>query len=258
MSPTSSSEWSGRHGAKDALRSRIWSRLKAHKATHRDPVAHIPSFLGADIAAERLATTELWQQAQVVKCNPDSPHQAVRLRALADGKMLYMAVPRLSRQKCFVELTTAALQTKGVDLTVAATMTGAMKHGRLVAFSEMQVIDLVVVGCVAVARNGGRTGKGAGFADLELAMLRQCNLVSATTPIVTTVHDLQVVDVAELPMQEHDWGLDLIVTPTQCLVTENTHPKPPGLNWETIQPEQMEMIPILQTLMQRPDSPTTS
>lgn len=239
--------WSGRHAAKDTLRQHIWATLKSHNVTRRDPVGHIPNFIGADIAAERLATTELWQQTQVIKCNPDSPHAAVRLRALADGKTLYMAVPRLSRKKCFVELTAAALNEKGVTLKDGATMRGAMLHGRLVSFEEMQLIDLVIVGCVAVASNGGRTGKGAGFADLELAMLRESSLILEETPIVTTVHDLQIVDPAELPMQAHDWGLDLIATPTQYLVTDNAHPKPIGLDWEMIQPDQIAAIPILQT-----------
>ncbi|MEO0349584.1 MAG: 5-formyltetrahydrofolate cyclo-ligase [Cyanobacteria bacterium P01_A01_bin.15] len=241
----STSAWSARHSGKDALRQHIWSTLKTHRATHRDPVGHIPNFIGADVAAKRLAETKLWQQSQVIKCNPDSPHRAVRQQALADGKTLYMAVPRLSCKKCFVELRAADLAAKNVALTEAATMVGAMRYGRPVAFADMQTIDLVVVGCVAVALNGGRTGKGAGFADLELAMLRECQLILETTPIVTTVHDLQVVDAATLPMQAHDWGLDLIVTPTRCLVTENTQPRPAGLNWQTIQPDQMAIIPIL-------------
>ncbi len=245
MSPTHSAHWTGRHSAKDALRSQIWSTLKSHKVTRHDPVGHIPDFIGADIAAERLAASELWRHAQVIKCNPDSPHAAVRLRALADGKILYMAVPRLSRKKCFVELTAESLANKGIELKTAATMRGAMTYGKLVAFEEMKAIDLVVVGCVAVALNGGRTGKGAGFADLELAMLRECGLVSATTPIVTTVHDLQVVNNSELPMQRHDWGLDFVVTPTRFLVAENHHPKPAGLDWDTIQPNQIANIPIL-------------
>ena len=241
----STSTWSGRHRDKDTLRQRIWSTLKKHQATRRDPVGHIPNFIGAEIAAERLAKTDLWQGAQVVKCNPDSPHTAVRLRALVDGKTLYMAVPRLSRKKCFVELTAAALKQKDIALEEAATMGGAMRHGRLVAFGEMQAVDLVVVGCVAVASNGGRTGKGAGFADLELAMLSEYKLLVEHTPIVTTVHDLQIVDARELPMQTHDWGVDLVVTPTQCLITENNHPKPAGLDWNTLQPEQIASIPIL-------------
>ena len=245
------SVWSSRHSGKDALRNRIWSKLKDHKVTCRDPVGHIPNFIGADIAAKQLAASKLWQESQVIKCNPDSPHTAVRLQTLADGKILYMAVPRLSRKKCFVELTAAHLEKKGVALKDAATMRGAMVHGKLVAFEEMQAIDLVVVGCVAAAPNGGRTGKGAGFADLELAMLRECDLILENTPIVTTVHDLQIVDAAELPMQHHDWWLDFIVTPTTFVVTRNTHPNPAGLDWNTIQPDQLATIPILRTWAQR-------
>lgn len=239
--------WSGRHSGKNALRQRIWSILKTQNVTRRDPVGHIPNFLGAEVAADRLAATDMWQRAQVVKCNPDSPQMAVRLRALAEGKTLYMAVPRLARTKCFVELTAAALKAKDVALDDAASMQGAMAHGRLVAFEEMRPIDLVVVGCVAVSDTGGRTGKGAGFADLELAMLRACKLIAANTPIVTTVHDLQVVDAAALPMQNHDWGLDLVATPTQSWATEHSHPQPAGLDWDTIQPDQIANIPILQT-----------
>lgn len=247
MSVSASSSWSNRHPDKETLRQRIWSTLKSHHATHRDPVGHIPNFIGADIAAERLAETNPWQQAQTIKCNPDSPHTAVRLRALANGKTLYMAVPRLSHQKCFVELTAATLIEKGVALKEAASARGAMRHGRLVAFEEMLAIDLVMVGCVAVTISGGRTGKGAGFADLELAMLRESQLISEGTPIVTTVHDLQIVDPADLPMQAHDWGLDLIITPTQTLVTHNNFPKPKGLDWSAIQADQIASIPILQT-----------
>ncbi len=245
--------WSGRHSAKDILRQRIWSTLKTHQVVHRDPEGHIPNFVGADVAADRLAQTPLWQKAQVIKCNPDSPHRAVRLRALADGKVLYMAVPRLSHIKCFVELTAAALEEKKVALHEASTMVGAMEHGRLVAFGEMQPIDVVVVGCVAVAANGGRTGKGAGFADLELAMLRECGLILGRTPIVTTVHDLQIVDAGDLPMQGHDWWLDLVATPTRCLVIDHVPDNPTGLDWDTIQPDQMANIPILRTWSKQRD-----
>ena len=132
-------------------------------------------------------------------------------------------------------------------------MRGAMTHGRPVAFEEMQPIDLVVVGCVAAAANGGRTGKGAGFADLELAMLREYDLIADDTPIVTTVHGLQLVDAVDLPMQTHDWGLDLIVTPTQCLTTDNHHPKPAGLDWDALQSDQMANIPILRAWSKQRD-----
>jgi len=241
-------EWSGRHSGKDELRAEIWALLKEQKASVRDPVGHIPNFVGAQQAADCLSTLPIWQQARVMKCNPDSPQRPVRLKALQEGKLLYMAVPRLTKKQCFVELTVAALQQKNVPLTEAATMRGALIHGRLVAFEEMQPIDLVVVGCVAVAQSGGRTGKGAGFADLELAMLRSLNLIQPDTPIVTTVHSLQLVDADRLPMQPHDWPLNWIVTPEEAIATQTTFTRPQGLDWKQIYPEQLKQIPILRML----------
>jgi 5-formyltetrahydrofolate cyclo-ligase len=242
-------EWIGRHSGKDELRAEIWALLQEQKASVRDPVGHIPNFVGAQQTADRLSTLPIWQQAKVIKCNPDSPQRPVRLKALQEGKLLYMAVPRLTKKQCFVELTAAALQQKNVPLTEAATMRGALIHGRLVAFAEMQPIDLVVVGCVAVARSGGRTGKGAGFADLELAMLRSLNLIQPDTPIVTTVHSLQLVDADRLPMQPHDWPLNWIITPEEAIATDTTFPRPEGLDWEQIRPEQLKQIPILRSLL---------
>lgn len=243
--------WSGHDAAKDHLRATIWANLAAHEAAVGDQVGHIPCFVGAEQAAARLAALPVWQQARVIKSNPDRAQAPVRLRALQEDKMLYMAVPRLTQERCFVALTAAALRQQGVPLEVAATSRGAMQHGRLVRVQEMSPIDLVVVGCVAVSRNGGRTGKGAGFADLELGILRQQGLVQADTPIVTTVHPLQIVPDTELPMRQHDWSLTWIVTPDEAIATAAVRHQPPGLLWEYLRPEQLATIPVLRTL--RPD-----
>lgn len=243
--------WQGRHRDKDHLRQAIWDLLKTHQAAKRDPVGHIPNFVGADEAAARLAALPVWQQAQVVKCNPDAPQKPVRLQALADGKLLYMAVPRLAKKKCFVALHRDALAAQGIPLAQAANMRDALIHGQLVAFDEMQPIDLVIVGCVAVSPSGGRTGKGAGFADLELAMLRAGGLVQPETPIVTTVHPLQVVEPERLPMQAHDWPLDWIVTTEAAIATQTAYPRPQGLDWAALQPDQLKQIPVLRQLAQQ-------
>lgn len=259
MNPGDSSiqtEWSGHHADKDRLRAAVWARLKAHGAALGEPVGHIPRFVGGDQAATRLAVLPGWQAARVIKCNPDAAQAPVRRRALQEGKVLYMAVPRLTQERCFVALTATDLQQGGIALEDAVLHRGAMQHGRLVAFSEMLPIDLVVVGCVAVSRDGGRTGKGAGFADLELGLLRQMGLVQAETPIITTVHALQIVESTDLPMLPHDWSLSWIVTPDEAIATQSQRPQPAGLYWESLRPEQLEEIPVLRTV--RPSSPTTT
>lgn len=248
--------WGDRNPAKQALRQRIWTTLQSEGVAKGDPFGHIPNFVGAELAADRLAQLPIWQNADVIKCNPDSPQQPVRLRALEDGKILYMAVPKLTHEKCFVELSAAALSAQGKTPRDAATMGGALRDGNAVAFEEMQRIDLVLVGCVAVAATGGRTGKGAGFADLELAMLSEFGLIQPTTPIATTIHDLQIVESEQLPLQAHDWPLDWVVTPEQILETQTTVPHPQGLDWHSLQPDQIANIPILRQrrdqLLQQP------
>jgi len=251
MSNTVKTNWSGYHPDKDDLRDEVWSLLKQQGVAIRDPFGHIPNFVGAQKAAEQLAALPIWQRAKAIKCNPDSPQIPVRSRALQDGKRLYMAVPRLTNTRCFVELTAEDLQQRNIPLEEAAIARKALTYGRLVSFEQMQASDLVMVGCVAVTRNGGRTGKGAGFADLELAMLKEFGLVQYDTPIVTTVHPLQIVEEERLPMQPHDWALNWIVTPEEVIETNTTYSRPAGLDWDTIRPEQFKKIPILRKLREQ-------
>ena len=247
----SQTEWSGHHEVKDRLRHQVWTQLQSEGATNGNPFGHIPPFLGNEKAAEQLATLPCWQHAHVVKSNPDRAQEPVRLQALQDGKLLYMAVPRLKKARCFVALEASALAQRGVPLAEAATNRGAMRHGKLVAFEEMQPVGMVVVGCVAVSRDGGRTGKGAGFADLELGMLRQFGLVQAHTPVVTTVHPLQIVSDQQLPMLSHDWSLTWIATADEVTATHLMRSQPTGIAWDQIRPEQWRPIPALSQLRPR-------
>jgi 5-formyltetrahydrofolate cyclo-ligase len=61
-------------------------------------VDKIPNFLGAEAAADQLAALPAWEAARVVKASPDKAQRPVRARALAEGKVLCMAVPRLVLQ----------------------------------------------------------------------------------------------------------------------------------------------------------------
>jgi 5-formyltetrahydrofolate cyclo-ligase len=232
------------------LRSEIWSLLQENGASQSNPFGHIPSFNGAELAAARLSELPIWRNANVIKCNPDSPQIPVRLRAIQEGKILYMAVPRLVNERCFVELTATHLREQGIPFEEAATHQGALKSGRLVLFEEMRPIELVISGCVAVTPNGGRTGKGAGFADLELGMLQEFKLITDNTPIITTVHPLQIVDNSRLPLQAHDWPLDWIVTPDEIIETHSPYKRPTGIDWNAVQPDQFDSIPVLRKLFE--------
>ena len=106
----------------------------------------------------------------MLKINPDSPQRAIRQRALAEGKIIYMAVPRLRSAKPFIEL-----DPKKLDCSpyAASSIKGADHYGRPVTFNQVRKIDLIVCGSVAVNRTGARVGKGGGYSDLEFALLTQ-------------------------------------------------------------------------------------
>lgn len=240
--------WAGRHHDKDSLREEVWGRLAESGAGLGEVHSRIPNFVGAERAAERLAELTVWKQAAVVKCNPDRGQAPVRLRALRDGKKLYAPVPELVHDLPFVELDPVALLSAGVPFEAVQYSEDFVQHGRPVRFDEIDPIDLVVVGCVAVTKAGGRTGKGGGFADLELGVFRELGTVNDSTPTATTVHDLQVVADDRIVMIDHDYPLDWIVTPTEVIETATTYPRPRGVQWEAVQDDQFAGIPFLATL----------
>src|SRR3954451_19410657 len=111
---------------KEEIRGEVWGLLRAEKAA-RFPGAEgrIPNFVGAEACAKRLAALPGWNRAKVVKVNPDSPQRAVRQKALEEGKIVYMAVPRLAETKPFIELDPKRLK---VSPYAASSIKGAFQH----------------------------------------------------------------------------------------------------------------------------------
>ena len=228
------------------LRERIWDHLESEGIARFPfpPHGRIPNFADASDAADRLAETDAWQAADTLKCNPDAPQLPVRRQALRDGKTIYMAVPRLSEAKPFLRLAPEEID----DIDDATTVSGSAKHGVPVDPEEMPHIDLIVAGSVAVDDAGNRVGKGEGYSDLEFAVLRGFDRVDADTTVATTVHDSQVVADGEIDPDRHDVPLDLVVTPTQTIETEETTERPDGLYWNDLSAEKISEIPVLQRL----------
>jgi 5-formyltetrahydrofolate cyclo-ligase len=229
--------------AKAAVRQRVWDALKAQKLA-RFPGAHgrIPNVSGAEAAAERLRGTEVWQRARTLKCNPDAAQWPVRQRALEDGKTVYMAVPRLAEEAPFFLLDPEHLADSPRE---ASSIKGASASARTVAVADLEPVDLVVTGCVAVAEDGARLGKGGGFSDLEFAVASEAGLVAPDTPVVTTVHEQQVVPVGEIPVTDHDVRLDLVVTAERVITCTREVRHPGRIVWDDLTEEKIAAIPLL-------------
>lgn len=234
---------------KHDLRKRIWRVLEEEKVA-RFPGAHgrIPNFVGAKKAAEHLTTLRVWQQSRAIKSNPDSPQRSVRYNALKAGKIVYQAVPRLWHKKPFIELDPRRLDSSA--LWYASSIKGAFAVGRPVSIEEMDQVDLVVAGSVAVSPDGSRLGKAGGYSDLEYALCREAGVTGEDTPIVTTIHSLQVVSNGEIEMKSHDISLNWFATPDEIVETQCRYPRPSGVLWEELG-EKLNEIPVLQDLAQR-------
>ena len=232
---------------KTEVRKKVWTAL-ARAGAGRFPfplTGRIPNFEGAEQAAARLARHPVWRQARILKCNPDAPQRPVRLRALEDGKIVYMAVPRLRSQRCFLRLDPAEIDPR--HLRRAAGIAGSARYGVPVTAGELPPIDLIVAGSVAVRPNGARAGKGGGYSDLEFGLATLLGKIQDATRIVTTVHDLQVVS-DRWPVAPYDIPLDYIFTPSRTMKCKHPHPRPESIVWELLDPAMRRDIPALDAL----------
>lgn len=226
--------------AKQALRERIWELLEREHVTEPGAHGYIPAFTGTEVAADLLARTTAWETARVIKAVPDRAQQPVRERALRDGKLLYMAAPRLAEDPPFYELDPGSLP---VPAAAAASREIAVEVGRRVGTSHMRPLDMAVCGSVAVNRDGARLGKGAGYSDLELALLAEARLIGPATVIATTVHPLQVLG-DPIPEASHDFSVDLIVT-TSEVIRCGPPRRPASLDWDQLPASMIAAIPVL-------------
>lgn len=72
-------------------------------------------------------------------------------------------------------------------------------------WTEEQGVDLIVVPAVAFDRRGFRIGHGGGFYDVFLA-------TCPGTPTIGLIYDALLLD--EVPVEEHDRAVDLVLTET--------------------------------------------
>jgi 5-formyltetrahydrofolate cyclo-ligase len=234
--------------AKARLREEVWSALSAARVA-RFPGAEgrIPNFVGAEQAAQRLRSTEEWRRARTVKANPDAAQWPVRQRALEDGKLVFMAVPRLAEPEPFFLLDPDHLADPPRK---ASSIKGASRSARRIRVDALQPVDLVVAGCVAAGEDGARLGKGGGFSDLEFAVASEAGLVGPDTVVATTVHELQLRAPGAVPTTGHDVPLDLVVTPDRLVDCRTGRPPrgPAALRWDELNDDKIAAIPLLADL----------
>jgi len=220
----------------------VWRALVEHRAA-RFPFplqGRIPNFEGADRAAALLLEHSVFSRAKCVKVNPDSPQRYVRKGLLDRGITVITPTPRL--QGGFYRLDPNRIPKE--HYWDAASMKMGGHWGEPLPLNRLAAIDAVVMGSVAVVRDGRRLGKGHGYADLEYAILRE--LGHAAVPVATTVHALQILE--EFPTEKHDVPVSIIATPGALIEVAQPLPAPSGIEWEKLSGEALAEMPVLAEL----------
>lgn len=153
-------------------------------------------------ARSLLAAQPLWQKAQSVLLFAPLPEELdiwpLLLDALRAGKQV--ALPRFNRQtKSY-----AAFQIQDPDADVETGHFGIREPNAQCPALASGPLDLILVPGVAFDRQGHRLGRGKGYYDKLLTVLRgrRCGVA----------FDQQVVE--EIPVEGHDARMDCVLTPT--------------------------------------------
>jgi 5-formyltetrahydrofolate cyclo-ligase len=185
--------------AKIQLRSELRARWQSLSAGQRAA--------GAELLCRQVLAQDFWTRARIVLLFAPLPDEVnlwpLLEYALAGGKTV--ALPRLAVDKnCY-----AAAQVTDLQRDLVAGAFGIREPAAACAEIPLAKIDLALVPGVGFDPRGHRLGRGKGFYDRLLAEVggRKCGLAL----------DEQIT--AALPTEEHDVGMDVVLTPTQVLGT---------------------------------------
>jgi 5-formyltetrahydrofolate cyclo-ligase len=189
---------------KESMRMMIWDLMEMEGISKSPNHGRIPDFIGSRRAANLLKTTKEWEDAVTIFVSPDTAQRNVRENVISDEKILIIASPKLLNGYLLIDPS----HIKGHEKE-ASTIKGAFKFGQNI--DTFPNVDMVVEGSVAVDKYGGRLGKGGGYGDVEMEHLKKIHAINSKTPIVSTVHKIQIVD--NVPLQSHDQKINMVVTP---------------------------------------------
>ena len=189
--------------SKQDVREFIWRKLKEENIALFPNEGHIPNFKGVIETIEKILELEEYKRANKIFVSPDTPQRYLIKYAL-NGKEVYMATPRLKNGFCKV--------TKYFN-----SLKEILKYAKVVGWS-LPKIDFALIGSVAVDLKGNRIGKGGGYGDKEIKLLRSKN---PDVVVVTNVHDLQVFRDLSYLIEPHDQKVDIIVTPRRIIYVKN-------------------------------------
>lgn len=186
-----------RFNSKEEVRRYVWNVLIKNNVCKFPCFKHIPNFVGVEKTIENILNLKEFINSKNIFISPDTP-QRIIIKYILGKKEIYMATPRLKKGFCKIN-----------------------KYGNIREIlntceyiNNLPKIDFALIGSVAVDLKGNRIGKGGGFGDREIKILREIN---DKVIIATNIHDLQIIEDLSYLMEEHDEKIDLIITPNKII-----------------------------------------
>jgi 5-formyltetrahydrofolate cyclo-ligase len=232
------------------VREKIWSKLRdvalPDSRFHLNFAEVIPDFVGSAAAVDRVVALPSYRTCRYAFVTPDNCLVELRRRMLEAGMTLVVSSYGIWRGFFLLE---PGRVPPGHAL-YAAWLDGLEHFGRPIGLEEISRrgrFDMLVTGASAVSVDGVRFGKGHGFFDMEWGMFTELGLADEGSQVTAVVHDVQVVEDKLYPSPT-DIIVDRIATPTRLIEVERRAPRPRGIKWELLEPEQIAATPPLQEL----------
>lgn len=244
----------------------IWSRVYQELIQHAVPdarfnydfLSYVPDFRGSEHALSRLTTLPAYSAARVILVTPDNSLEALRARALHDGKTVLVATYRLRRG--FILLQPGRIDSARYE--VAATLDGMEKPGigRPVTLAQMRDeglrVDLCVTGGLVFNVQGVTIWEGENLFEVQWALLRDIGAIASPedTAVVAVAHECQVVDEVRIgmetmtPARQGEVQADFVITPEATFEVQGARKPACGIDFENVGQDALQNIPPLQEL----------
>ena len=235
--------------SKAEARARVWREMEI-RGVGRFPgtAGRIPNFVGAERAALQLQAPAIWREARAVKINPDAAQLAVRRMALREGKVVYMAVPRLTQPR--------VLPRAGPGPPGQAGAPGGLDPGRGAARPTGRHRGSATHRSHRVrGRRGERARRPRGEGRRLLGpRVRIAGRGRSGRARDADRHDGP--SRADSPGGDRDRSpttiaVDVVVTPDGVMTLRPAFPRPRGLYREALAPEKIAEVPVIGQVLRR-------
>lgn len=215
-----------------------------------------PDFRGSSDAAARVAELQCYKDADTILVTSDSSLEALRYRALKDGKKVLVGTYRLRRG--FVLLDPNSIGESGLQLAACLDgmeKTGIGRHLEMAQLREQGFkISMCALGGLVFNEQGVVVWEGAALFEVQWAMLQDLGVLDAAAPVVAVAHECQVVNETQhgldiiKPEKNGEVQCDFVVSPERTLEIKGAVKPSGGVDFTKVDPEALDNIPPLQEL----------